>query len=162
MAVESVTSGACGVVEAEVQEQAGLGVGGLGTRQHVPRDRRAAQNNALPSEPAYRRTGVMRFVRSRHNWRGVATESPPRTFRGLAAPHPGRNANQRPRKAADLQFSGADDGIRTRDPHLGKVILLESCERRELVLTASQPGEGDGVESYAGEVTTNSAKRLLR
>ena len=55
------------------------------------------------------------------NWRGVATDSPPRTFRGLAAPHPGRNANQRPRKAADLQFCGADDGIRTRDPHLGNV-----------------------------------------
>jgi hypothetical protein len=25
--------------------------------------------------------------------------------------------------APDLRFLGADDGIRTRDPHLGKVVL---------------------------------------
>jgi hypothetical protein len=27
--------------------------------------------------------------------------------------------------APDLLFSGADDGIRTRDPHLGKVMLYQ-------------------------------------
>ena len=25
----------------------------------------------------------------------------------------------------DLRFCGADDGIRTRDPHLGKVVLYQ-------------------------------------
>ena len=47
----------------------------------------------------------------RDNDPGLVRESLPRTFRGLAAPHPGRNANQRPRKAADLQFLGATTGF---------------------------------------------------
>ena len=33
------------------------------------------------------------------------------------------HARQRPKRAADLVFVGADDEIRTRDPHLGKVML---------------------------------------
>ena len=37
---------------------------------------------------------------------------------------PGRESAT-PEKAADLHFLGADDGIRTRDPHLGKVMLYQ-------------------------------------
>ena len=51
-----------------------------------------------------------------------------RTFRGLGDPCPAQNANQRPREAADLHLCGADDGIRTRDPNLGKA----DCRRRDL------------------------------
>ena len=28
-------------------------------------------------------------------------------------------------QVSDLRFCGADDGIRTRDPHLGKVVLYQ-------------------------------------
>jgi hypothetical protein len=52
--------------------------------------------------------------------RGTLAESLPRTFRGLQPPKPAPDANQRARRAADLQLYGADDGIRTRDPNLGK------------------------------------------
>src|SRR5437764_530837 len=47
-------------------------------------------------------------------------ESSPRTFHGLAIAIRPPNAKQRPREAADLHLYGADDGIRTRDPNLGK------------------------------------------
>ena len=48
------------------------------------------------------------------------------------------------------EFFGADDGIRTRDPHLGKVMLYQlshvRADRRQLALP--QPREADlvGIE----------------
>ncbi len=53
---------------------------------------------------------------------------------GLLRSFGSRTNRARPHSAAcvpneqtlpDLDFSGADDGIRTRDPHLGKVMLYQ-------------------------------------
>ena len=40
-------------------------------------------------------------------------------------PRPLRKASAASNEAADLRLFGADDGIRTRDPHLGKVMLYQ-------------------------------------
>ncbi len=49
--------------------------------------------------------------------------------RGPTAAHDGprllRKASAASNEAADLRLFGADDGIRTRDPHLGKVMLYQ-------------------------------------
>jgi len=93
-----------------------LSVGGL----RRPR-RRTERRTRSPLTPHI--AGDRCFLLDPRHHPGMARESPPRTFRRLEAPHPGPNANQRPRKAADLHVRGADDGIRTRDPHLGNVLV---------------------------------------
>ena len=47
---------------------------------------------------------------------------------------------ERPRiQGADLDLLGADDGIRTRDPHLGKVMLYQLSHVRSAMQTSRRP-----------------------
>src|SRR6185312_17390561 len=67
--------------------------------------------------------------------RGCITPTPPTgpLHRGLEVPllavgiDPDIDARGRPppKRGPDLHFLGADDGIRTRDPNLGKVVLYQ-------------------------------------
>jgi hypothetical protein len=49
---------------------------------------------------------------------------------GLASPH---HATSRVYPQLLLVTCGADDGIRTRDPHLGKVVLYQLSHVRKLL-----------------------------
>src|SRR5262245_39810780 len=53
---------------------------------------------------------------------------------------PTQNGDERPARASHQHICGADDGIRTRDPHLGKVMLYQPSHVRVRVKTlASLP-----------------------
>ena len=43
----------------------------------------------------------------------------------LRAPSPPRSESEKEKNRPEGRFFGADDGIRTRDPHLGKVMLYQ-------------------------------------
>jgi hypothetical protein len=54
-------------------------------------------------------------------------------------------------------FSGADDGIRTRDPHLGKVMLYQLSHVR-VGTQEYQPGSGDRT-GWTARVTPSTNRR---
>jgi hypothetical protein len=53
------------------------------------------------------------------------------------------NSSAPPERGADLRFFGADDGIRTRDPHLGKVMLYQLSHVREGAQISNRATEGE-------------------
>lgn len=91
---------------------------------------------------------------------------------GMAWADHGRRRDEResgaPLGAPDLDFLGADDGIRTRDPHLGKVMRYQlryvrmlstfgvgrspsvSCERDFIGPDAGQPNRGARTPTWRG------------
>ena len=53
-------------------------------------------------------------------------------------------------------FLGADDGIRTRDPHLGKVMLYQLSHVRKLLPTLSDLSGRPGIPPHLASVSMHS------
>jgi hypothetical protein len=67
----------------------------------------------------------------------------------------GRSGLRAPSGPAPVRFDGADDGIRTRDPNLGKVVLYQlSHVRAQLGSLAASVGGGKG-ENVGGSHRLN-------
>ena len=89
----------------------------------VPRPLEHPRHVATATGTCSRRRAPRSRTRSTRSYREAPAASPRPARRNRASV---ANANQRRRRAADLRTSlGADDGIRTRDPHLGKVMLYQ-------------------------------------
>src|ERR1700682_5474317 len=65
-----------------------------------------------------------------------------------------------PSSATTWAFSGADDGIRTRDPHLGKVMLYQLSHVRLLPPDSSNGGGSDPCRRWSRPVSPVSHRRL--